>query len=121
MGAFFYLYVYAVHGDDSQIIRGVIILIALSWELMTSGTSLNPSREKNPFPRSSRVFIFVGYLLLVAACVFVFSRQKLATGSDIGSFDTEEIVANALATLGCGLILSRLVAGLSHGSKRVGA
>jgi hypothetical protein len=32
----------------------------------------------------------------------------------VGSFDTEEIVANALATLGSALILCRLLTEMSH-------
>ena len=112
--ALFYLYVYAVRGSESQMIRAIIILIALSWELITSGSSLNPTGEHKHSSHSSRVLIFVGYLLLVAACVFVFSKQKLATGITVGSFDTEEIVANALATLGGALILYRLLTEISH-------
>jgi hypothetical protein len=104
----FYLYTYSVGGAESQVIRAGIILLALSWELMTSGSNLNPDRENKIFPRASRVFMFVGYLLLVATCVFVFNEpQRLATGDVQGSFDTEMMVANALATFGSALILSR--------------
>jgi hypothetical protein len=87
----------------------------LSWELMTLGSTLNLGRENKIFPRASRVLMFVGYLLLVATCVFVFSEpQKLATGSVMGSFDTEMIVANALATFGGALILNRALRQLSN-------
>jgi hypothetical protein len=108
----FVLYVFAIRGsDESQIIRGVIICFALLWELAMSGERLNLTAEHHFFPRSSRVFILIGYLLLVATVIFLMTGLVKDNGEIVG-WNSELFVANGLALLGGALVLSRVVRGL---------
>jgi hypothetical protein len=105
-------------GHHSQTIRGFIIMAALSWEMWTAGTFLNPKSEHHVFRRASRVLIFAGYLILVASCVFTFSEMKMTTGATLGAFDTEMLVVGGLATLGGALLISRSLLELANLSRR---
>jgi hypothetical protein len=108
-----FLYAYAVgRGERSQMIRGVIVVLALTWDLATAGATLNPAGEHHAFPRASRVLIFAGYLILIATCVFMFGDVTLASGNRYTGFDTETIVANGLALLGGALVISRALRGI---------
>ena len=114
LAALFFLYVYAINqGDHSQAVRSVVIVLALTWELATSGPNLNPASEHHAFPRGSRVLIFVGYLILVAACVFTFGGSHFSSGEAIGAFDTEGIVASGIVMLGGALVMSRVLRNLA--------
>lgn len=108
ISALFFLYVFAVgSGEHSQTIRGVIIVLALTWELATCGPTMNPANEHHAFPRGSRVLIFVGYLVLVGTCVFMFGEARATGGQHVVAWDTEKIVAAGLVTLGGALVISR--------------
>ena len=112
LSGLFFLYVFAVgSGEHSQAVRGVIIVLALTWELATAGPSLNPAGEHHAFPRASRVLIFVGYLVLVASCVFMLGGGRLTSGHRFSGWDTETVVAAGLVTLGGALIISRALRG----------
>lgn len=114
MAAIFYLYVVAVGGGEhSTAIRGIIIVLVLSWELATAGGTLNPTSEHHAFPRASRVLIFAGYLVLVATCVFSFSGGTI-DGRVMSGFDTETLVANGILILGGALILARTLQRLAE-------
>ena len=59
------------------------------------------------------MLIFVGYLILVATCVFMFGDSRLASGDKVAAFDTETIVAAGLVTLGGALVISRALRGIA--------
>jgi hypothetical protein len=110
----FVLYVFAIRGsDESQIIRGVIICFALLWELAMSGERLNLTAEHHFFPRSSRVFILIGYLLLVATVVFLMTGLVTYKGEAVG-WNSELFVANGIALLGGAIIFSRAMRGFAR-------
>lgn len=106
----FLLYIFAIEGsDESQIIRGVIICFALLWELAMSGERLNLSADHHLFPRSSRVFTLVGYLLLVSTIVFVMTGLTDDRGKEATGWNSELFVANGIVLLGGALTLNRAV------------
>ena len=96
----FVLYIFAIKSsDESQIIRGVIICFALLWELLMSGERLNLSTEHHLFPRSSRVFILIGYLLLVSTTVFLMTGLVDTNGKPATAWNTELFVAIGIVLL----------------------
>jgi hypothetical protein len=110
------LYVGAAgRAEGSQVIRGVVICLALTWELATAGGQLNASAASSPvFPRSSRLLIFMAYLMLVATCVLFFSGEpSIWLGRKMDSWDTEGIVARGLVILGGALVAGRMSSGLA--------
>jgi hypothetical protein len=114
LAGLFALYVFAIRGsDESQIIRGVIICFALLWELVMSGERLNLSAEHHLFPRSSRVFILVGYLLMVSTVVFLMTGLLEDGGKSVAAWNSELFVANGIALLGGALIINRAVRGFA--------
>jgi hypothetical protein len=108
----FLLYsVAASRSEASQVIRGLVICVALTWELATAGVLINPDpARRHVFPRSSRMFCFVAYLIAVADCVFLFGPfQQTLYGSGFRGFDTETVVAGGIVMMGGALVMSRSV------------
>lgn len=53
----------------------VIVLVAVAWDVTMSGESMT-NRASRYVPRSSRVFLFLGYVILLACAVVFFSGQR---------------------------------------------
>jgi len=51
-------------GERHDAMKGIVILLALSWEIAISGELTNYATRS--FPRNSRVLLFLGYVMLVA-------------------------------------------------------
>ena len=115
LGVAFYLYVFAAsHAEHSQAIRGVVVCLALTWELLTAGGTVNGEGEHHTFPRSSRILIFAGYLMLVATTVFMFGKlEMIASGYTVGAYETEVVVASGMVLLGAAFLISRAFRRLS--------
>jgi hypothetical protein len=61
------------------------------------------------------LLIFAAYLMLVATCVLLFSGNPVIwSGVEMGSWDTEGVVAKGLVILGGAIIASRTVAGVAR-------
>jgi hypothetical protein len=109
-----YLYVFAAsQAEESQAVRGLVVFLALTWELATAGATVNQHGSGYAFPRTSRILIFVGYLILVATCVFMFGvldAPFLATR--MGAFNTEAIVAGGLVLIGAAFAITQALRSL---------
>jgi hypothetical protein len=55
----------------------VIVLLAIAWDIAISGESMTNSASKH-LPRTTRVLLFFGYSILLAATVIYFSAQRVA-------------------------------------------
>ena len=105
--AIFLLYVVAAsHAEASQVSRAAIVCAALTIELMTAGRILNPRTEAHHvFGRSSRVLIFVGYIMLVGSTVFLFAETDMPSDFPTVGWDPELLVASGILMLGGAWVL----------------
>jgi hypothetical protein len=116
-----YLYVFAAaQAEESQAVRGLVVCLALTWELATAGATVNQQGSGYVFPRTSRILVFAGYLILMASVVFLFA-QKLDVPylhEYMNVFDTEVIVAAGLVLLGAAFAIIQALRSLPglHGS-----
>jgi hypothetical protein len=84
-----HLYETASRGGSSRpILLGLVLLLALLWELASSGTTLNPGMPDPgmpdpPMPHRARVIAYVGFLTLTAAAVLQLGHE-LAVGGPGG-------------------------------------
>ncbi len=91
----------------------VVLLAALLLEILGSGEAIT-NRHDRGFPRQSRVLLYLGYVVLVAASVLYFaSLHDPANGTLRESqFDSETWVHQGLLFLGVPLVLTLLLGGL---------
>ena len=103
LAAVVYLYVFAAaRAEESQAVRGLVVCLALTWELATARATVDRQGPGDVFPRASRVLIFAGYLILMASVVFLFAKKLDVPflGAYMDIFDTEVIVAAGLVLVG---------------------
>jgi len=94
------LYGHAVSASRAAVAAAVILLVALTWEVATSGQSLL-NRGSDAMPRASRVLLFSGYVVVVAGAILFFSGQRAtSTGAVVESaFEPESVTQGALFRL----------------------
>jgi hypothetical protein len=110
----FWLYTFlADRSEASHVIRGVVVCVGLSWELFISGPTLN-AQATPAFPISSRAFLFMGYLILVATAVFMFPAIEIWGSMEMEAFDPEALVAAGIVAFGVALVFAEAM-------RRVGA
>jgi hypothetical protein len=99
----------------------VVLLVALLLELLASGEAIT-NQHGRWFPRPSRVLLYLGYILMVAAAVLYFaSLYSPDTGRLRESlFDSEQWVQEGVIFLGPALVLALLVGGLRRRSAVAG-
>ncbi len=115
LGLVLYLYdIVASFSGQSQAIRALVVCLALTWELMTAGRTINES-ARHGFPRASQILIFVGYLVFVATAVFMFGGLDMVYADfTLGPIDTEDYVTSGIVLLGAAYVLSREPRLLAH-------
>jgi len=99
---------------------GVILLAALLLELVASGDAIT-NKHGRLFPRPSRVLLYLGYILMVAAAVLYFaSLYAPDTGALRESqFDSEQWVQEGVIFLGPALVLALFIGGVvRHGREQ---
>jgi len=111
-------------GSAQAAAQGVIIMVALLWELAFSGDILNSEKadentnpgeatentspgERVPVPQDARVLGYVGYLLLTASAVLQLGTlRSAATGARLEVFSPDEIVQIGIVELGVPLAIT---------------
>jgi hypothetical protein len=88
----------AESGERSDAAKGIVVLVALSWEIATSGELTNHATRS--FPRNSRVLLFLGYVLLVAFAVLTFFQTTFKLTGRLTAFDSERWVTYGIVILG---------------------
>lgn len=90
-------------------VRGAVICLALTWELWTSGASMT-NQDSAAFPRRARVLFFIGYLIIVATCVFFFVEREFDfVKTTVQAWDSEGWVAFGIVNLGLAFVFMRHV------------
>jgi hypothetical protein len=104
--------IYHARGFVSFTANGEIILMALSWEITTSGELTNYATRS--FPRNSRVLLFLGYVMLVAFGVFtIFPTTYRLTQRMLG-FDSEQWVLRGILILGVPFLMVAFSSRITH-------
>ncbi|HUZ19380.1 MAG TPA: hypothetical protein VMU75_02275 [Acidimicrobiales bacterium] len=92
------LYNDALSASRVAVWAAVLVLVAVAWDVTMSGESMT-NHASRYLPRSSRVFLFFGYVILLAATVVYFSGQRVAgSGQGVGAvfFEPEAYTQAAL-------------------------
>jgi hypothetical protein len=107
------LYGTASHAGASRpILLGLILMLAMAWELAFSGPMLNPGDSDSPMPHRARVILYAGYLLLTtAAFLQLGTLHAIPSGADVGIFDPESIVQVGIVAFGVPLAITVFLAG----------
>lgn len=93
-------------GSSGPVLLGLVLLLALLWELASSGTMLNPSMPDSdvpdpPMPHRARVVAYVGFLTLTAAAVLQLATlHSVSTGTPAGSFESETTAVAGIVEFG---------------------
>ena len=86
----------------------VVVLVAVAWDVTMSGDSMTNHASKYA-PRSSRVFAYFGYVIVLAAAIVFYAGQRSAsTGAVLGVpfFEPEALTQGALYVLALPLLLT---------------
>jgi hypothetical protein len=102
------LYGVALQAAEVPAWAAVLILAAIGWDITMSGESMT-NLSSRAFPRSTRVVMFFGYVLVLASAMVFFSGQlSAATGGRAAEafFEPESITQAALFRIGLPLLLA---------------
>jgi FtsH-binding integral membrane protein len=102
-GAFVILASSSDSAEKDSIIKGLLVLAALTWEITASGSVTNVSTRH--MPRASRLLLFLAYILLVAVTVFMFFPSRYR-GHPLQSFKPDEDILLGVLLLGIPLIFA---------------
>jgi hypothetical protein len=102
----FRLYTHALSASRIAPWAALILLAAVSWDVMMSGEALT-NEGSNLFPRSSRVFVLYGYAILLCGLVLFFTAERpISSGADVEPlFEPEQITQRALPVFAVMLFL----------------
>jgi membrane-associated protease RseP (regulator of RpoE activity) len=89
-------------GEHSYVMKAVVVFAALTWEITASGPLTNMGSRY--LPRSSRLLLFLAYILLVAICIFLFFPSEYR-GNQLQGFDPDEFILIGMVVIGIPLIL----------------
>lgn len=92
------LYDHALSASRVAVWAAIIVLVAMAWDIAMSGESMTNDASRY-VPRSSRIFLFFGYVILLACSVVFFSGQRTAgSGSALRDafFEPEAITQGGL-------------------------
>jgi hypothetical protein len=88
-------------GSSLPILLGLVLLLALLWELAFSGTMLNPGEPTSPMPHRARVVAYVGFLMLTATAVLQLTTlHSVYTGGPTETFESETAAAAGIVEFG---------------------
>jgi hypothetical protein len=97
------------------IAAAVIMVVAISWEFLSSGESI--TNDDTPrFSRATRLYVYSGYVLLVAVSVLYYSDLHVHGSHNLieSQFDSEEWVREGILFLGVPLVLTLAIARLQR-------
>ncbi len=101
------LYARALSATHVAVWAAVVLLVAVAWDVTMSGESLT-NHASRLIPRSSRVFLFFGYVILLSSAVVFYSGQHVAaSGATVSEvyFEPESVTQAALFTVAFPLML----------------
>jgi len=101
------LYDHALSAGRVAAWAAIIVLVAMAWDIAMSGESMTNKASRN-VPRASRIFLFFGYVILLACAVVFFSGQRTAgsgTALSEAFFEPEAITQGGLFRVAMPLLL----------------
>jgi hypothetical protein len=105
--AIYALYDHALSASRVAVWAAIIVLVAMAWDIAMSGESMT-NEASRLVPRASRIFLFFGYVILLACAVVFFSGQRTAgSGSALTEafFEPEAITQGGLFRVALPLLL----------------
>lgn len=92
---------------STAIIAGVVLVLAISWEFLSSGEAVTNHHDSR-FARSTRIYVYLGYVLLVAISVLYYSDLHVHGTHNLieSEFDSEEWVREGILFLGVPLVIA---------------
>jgi hypothetical protein len=93
-------------GSSRPVLLGVVLMLALLWELGFSGPALNPGDTNSAMPHRARVIAYSGYLTLTAAAVLQLGTLHSSTGAPVGIFESETLVQAGIIEFGVPLAIT---------------
>jgi hypothetical protein len=91
-------------GEVSIVGAALVLILALLWDIATSGELMNVSGRR--FPRHARLLLYLGYVIYVASAVIATKTAHVAGGGATGGFDPEVLVQAGLVAFGVPLVLT---------------
>jgi cell division protein FtsW (lipid II flippase) len=92
--------------------KGIVILLALSWEITTSGELTNYATRS--FPRNSRILLFLGYVVLVAFGVLTIFPTTYRITQRMTGFDSEQWVLRGILLIGVPFLMVAFSSRTAH-------
>jgi hypothetical protein len=94
-------------GETLAIAGSLVVVLALTWDFMSSGEMLNEGEADSLMPRRSRILVYLGYLLLTLAVVLLLGTLRSATtGAHIGVVGVEGLVEVGIVAFGVPLAIT---------------
>ncbi|HZS15686.1 MAG TPA: hypothetical protein VFC09_13910 [Candidatus Dormibacteraeota bacterium] len=90
-----------------SVAQALVLVLALAWDLVMSGYSIT-NRDSRGVPRHARVLLWMGYIVLVASAVLLFSSMRVSGGGQPIEpvFESELWPHAGLVILGAGLVMT---------------
>lgn len=109
--------------ESSDLIAGLVVFVALLWDILISGHSVTNVDGKY-FPRRSRLYLFFAFVAFAVATIVFWGSLRAAPGQSAGEVlavssmyaDTEGLVERGIGLLGPPLLLTFFIIRL--GSRR---
>jgi hypothetical protein len=97
-------------GSTRAVWQGLIVILALLWELIFAGELLNPGDPGSLLPSRARLLMYAGYLLLTASAVLLLGTLRtIHGGARVGLLDSETVVQVGIVELGIPLAITLFV------------
>jgi hypothetical protein len=89
------------------VIAAVVLVLAITWEFLSSGEAVTNHHDSH-FSRSTRIYVYLGYVLLVAVSVLYYSDLHVHGSHNLieSQFDSEEWVREGILFLGVPLVIA---------------
>jgi hypothetical protein len=105
-------------GSQLSILAGLLLIFALTWDLMTSGDEIT-NRNSEGFPRLARIYLYVSYVILASALTAYFASRGTVsnqTGNDSLDFlfDPHTWARIGIQVLGVPVILTMFLIHVAH-------
>jgi hypothetical protein len=100
---------------STAVVAGVVLVIAIMWEFLSSGEAVT-NQHNNRFSRGTRIYVYLGYVLLVAISVLYYSDLHVHGTHNLieSEFDSEEWVREGILFLGVPLVIGMAMARLQR-------
>jgi len=107
LSVFFWFYGKLAWASEKSVwIQAAVLIILKLWDFLTSGKDITNANGRL-FQRRDLVFLYAGYLMLVATAILYFSAERSSANNRVIErfFDAESLLCQGIIWLGCPLLL----------------